>query len=905
MCIWITLLSLSSSITLSAQKVILGSVADSMGTILPGATLLLINPADSSVVGYGVSNGRGAFSIPTRRTGQYWLQARLVGYLVENRTVSLPTDTAVNLILRIDPKEIESVRVKGTRRGFKQKGDTLTYDPKAFTTGMEKTLGDLLAKLPGLQVSADGNVTAQGKPVEKILFGGRDLFGNNVSLATKSISADVADSVKVIHGYSEYSVLDGFQSHDKTVVDVGVNESMWNKLIGEVSAGGGYKSVYEGKAKAMYLGKTFMVSLQALANNTGDPLFSYLDYIAMQGGAQRIDGAYSFSIRTDDALYKLINPPFDTYKQRAELGMLNMSYDTGKRFKLNLGIVATSLLSQANARTERVFNTGPLASKMRTSIHDAIDRTGLLFGTFAATYSPSPKASIQYSITSDYTKGNSASTGREIFAGDTTLESSKSATRPFNLSSALSGAFRFGEHLLSVSLAYDRAQELSNVCFHAGSLALPLLLARTNGLYQLGQSRDRMQHMVSGKATLKFRLTSSQLLSVALFNTLTHASLRVAPSGPVALQPRVALFNDPWRASGYLLRNDIAIALAWIRNMGLFRFNIALEGHYLKAWHNLPSSFKDARKWALAPNVELQLHFASMNDIYVHYSETFTPNAFSNFFPGYLIQSMQSLAQRGFASQLYRHERKVSVSYDFFYSPASIGVNASAATSWMKSLDVVYDSYGIAALSYAIDGATSRSTSVNVSYSQTVASFWRLYGSTAWRNEDSYYYVAKERLPYLQHTASGSVSVSSTYNALINGSIDASLHATYYRLGGASTWSRTTEWRATAGLNLKYKGFRAFLESGYSVAPGGFDATRSILLDAELSYVFPYSITLSAVGNNLLNMLNDRYSSETMTALYRIRRLYGTLPGYAMLRLQWKFGEAAAESNLGMSIVKY
>lgn len=890
---------------LLAQETVTGSVVDSAGAALPGATLLLINPADSSVVGYGVADQLGAFSIPTQRTGSHWLQARVVGFLVGNKTITLPSADSVNFILRVDPKEIESVRIKGTMRGFKQRGDTLTYDPKAFTTGMEKTLADLLAKLPGLQVSADGSVKAQGKTVEKILFGGRDLFGDNVGLATKNISADVADSVRVIHGYSEYNVLDGFESHDKTVLDIGVNESMWNKLTGELRAAGGYRNVYDGKAQTMYLGKQFMLNFQALANNTGAPLFSYSDYLAMQGGAQRIDGGYSISIRTDNALYKLINPPSDTYKKCAELAMLHMGYNIDKRLKLNFGAVATGLMSHSQSRAERLFTAGPLTGKQSISILEGADRTGLLFATLAATYSPTERATIQYSISSDYSENNDSSNGSDFFAYDTTCHLSRSTSRPLNLSTALSGAFRVGSHLLSVNVAYDISNALNDSYFAADTLLLPLLLARSEGQYRLGQQRQTKRQAARVDATMKFRLTDAQFLSLGVSDAFTCAQQNLQTSNEPALQRTAALFDAPWHAESLLDRNDLALALAWIRNKGLFQFTIGLEGHYYQAWHNLPSDFSDQRRFALLPSAELKLHFASMHDLTLSYSETITPNALHRFLPAYTLRSLQSLAQRGLASRLYAHTRSVALSYDLFHTPSTLFINAHASSSWTNGLAVAYDAYGVATISHAIDGATTRSTSAHLILGKTVASFWELNGVATWRNSDSYFYVANDALPYTQHTASGSASVKTIYKSVVNGRVSGSISATFHRVGEEVQWRRALEWRAMAGLDIKYKGFSALVESGYRVAPGHFDATRTIPLDVELAYEFPYEVTLSAIGRNLLYMASDRYSNEHLAPLYLERRIYGKMPGYAMLQLRWKFGGKAKGKDFSMSVVNY
>ena len=144
------------------------------------------------------------------------------------------------------------------------------------------------------------------------------------------------------------------------------------------------------------------------------------------------------TIRSDDALYKLINPPSDTYKRRTELGMLHMSYSKDKLFKLNFGLVGTGFKSQSQSRIERLFSTGLLAGRNRTSLVDGTDRTGLFFGTLSATYTPSDRATLLFSCKSDYSQSDARSAALELFGNDTLAESSTYAKRPLNLSTALS-----------------------------------------------------------------------------------------------------------------------------------------------------------------------------------------------------------------------------------------------------------------------------------------------------------------------------------------------------------------------------------------------------------------------------------------------------------------------------------
>ena len=56
------------------------------------------------------------------------------------------------------------------------KEDTITYNTDAFVNGQERKLREVLKKLPGIEVDREGNVTAQGKKVTKVLVEDKTFF---------------------------------------------------------------------------------------------------------------------------------------------------------------------------------------------------------------------------------------------------------------------------------------------------------------------------------------------------------------------------------------------------------------------------------------------------------------------------------------------------------------------------------------------------------------------------------------------------------------------------------------------------------------------------------------------------------------------------------------------------------
>src|SRR5690606_20439510 len=82
-------------------------------------------------------------------------------------------------------------------------GDTVQFNSNAFNTKPNATAEDLLKKLPGVQVDKEGNELAQGEDVQRAIVGGKELFGKDPKMATRNLTADMIESVRVFDDMSE------------------------------------------------------------------------------------------------------------------------------------------------------------------------------------------------------------------------------------------------------------------------------------------------------------------------------------------------------------------------------------------------------------------------------------------------------------------------------------------------------------------------------------------------------------------------------------------------------------------------------------------------------------------------------------------------------------------------------
>ncbi len=85
-------------------------------------------------------------------------------------------------------KSLDEVLIYAERPPVVIKQDTIEFNASAFKTLPNALVEDLLKKLPGVQVDADGNITVNGKPVNRILVDGKTFFGDDPKMATRKSS---------------------------------------------------------------------------------------------------------------------------------------------------------------------------------------------------------------------------------------------------------------------------------------------------------------------------------------------------------------------------------------------------------------------------------------------------------------------------------------------------------------------------------------------------------------------------------------------------------------------------------------------------------------------------------------------------------------------------------------------
>jgi hypothetical protein len=231
-----------------------GSAIDTSTNLkLISATVCVLNAKDSILRKFTYTGEGGIFSINGLPAGKFILLMSYKEYAdyVEQFTLDAahPTVDFGAVSMRLKAKILQEVMIKGQVAAIKIKGDTTEFNAKAYVIQPNDKVEDLLKQLPGMQVDKDGKITANGQAVNKVLVDGEEFFGDDPTLVTKNIRADMVDKVQLYDKKSDQAAFTGIDDGVKTkTINIKLKEDKKNGTFGKITGGVGTDDYYEGQA---------------------------------------------------------------------------------------------------------------------------------------------------------------------------------------------------------------------------------------------------------------------------------------------------------------------------------------------------------------------------------------------------------------------------------------------------------------------------------------------------------------------------------------------------------------------------------------------------------------------------------------------------------------------------------
>jgi len=397
---FITSVSFSQSIRFD------GYIQDQQKNPLEMANVMAVNNATKAMDSYGITNDKGKFQLSLKPNASYVIKISYLGMQSKEITISTKSENMTQNIVMDDAGiELEDVEIV-REMPVSIKGDTIVYNADSFKSGTERKLEDVLKKLPGVEVNADGEIEVEGKKVTKLMVEGKDFFDGDTKLGVKNIPADAIDKIQVLRNYNEIGALKGLENdQDNVAMNIKLKEGKKNFWFGDMTAGigvGQLDSRYIINPKLFYYSPKYSINLITNFNNIGELPLTAQDYFKFTGGFRNMmkKGGSNFNVSSNDIGISLLRN--NRAKEiETKFGATNFAYSPTKKWNISgFGILSTSKTDLETRSQTTILASGD-QEKRDEATHQ---KNNLGLFKLSSSYKPNAKLQFDYDILTKVTK---------------------------------------------------------------------------------------------------------------------------------------------------------------------------------------------------------------------------------------------------------------------------------------------------------------------------------------------------------------------------------------------------------------------------------------------------------------------------------------------------------------------
>ena len=251
------------------ERQISGVVSERNGEVVAGANVLVQSTDGKRLYCYGSSDGEGRYELKFK-TDADSVRVTVTGFNLGKVSKVVTAGVGkLDFIVEYSALKIKEVKVEAS--AIERKKDTVSYYVANFKDSTDRNIGDVLRKLPGIEVASSGQIKYQGKAINKFYVEGLDMLGGQYGIATNNIQARDIAKVEVYENHQPIKMLQDWVSSDRAAINLILKSGASGTWNGVVQAGTGYQPIlWNGEIAPMFFGKKFQTIMTYKTNNTGD-----------------------------------------------------------------------------------------------------------------------------------------------------------------------------------------------------------------------------------------------------------------------------------------------------------------------------------------------------------------------------------------------------------------------------------------------------------------------------------------------------------------------------------------------------------------------------------------------------------------------------------------------------------
>lgn len=206
-----------------------GMVKTVVGKPLPKVSVV-ISDSLSNPLTFVRSDADGHFLLKVKQ-GQvaHRLTFTAVGYAKKEVFIN---DFTNGSTIQMEEKALELREVTVEADKVIRNGDTITYRVSGFKQDIDRSIEDVIKRMPGLRVDKNGTIYVQNRAIRNFYIEGMDMMGNSYAQASRNISADRVESVQVYEHHEPVKALQGMAKSDEVALNIKLKNNIKNIWTG-------------------------------------------------------------------------------------------------------------------------------------------------------------------------------------------------------------------------------------------------------------------------------------------------------------------------------------------------------------------------------------------------------------------------------------------------------------------------------------------------------------------------------------------------------------------------------------------------------------------------------------------------------------------------------------------------
>lgn len=257
------------------QNIFTGNVTNTSGVPINSANVVLTKKNENLIIAFAITDSKGNFKISYNIAADS-ITVKVVALGYADKLIPIANTTQqLKLVLEEKATRLPTVLVKS--KPISENGDTTNYNVQAFTGKQDRVIGDVIAKLPGIEMDGNGQITFNGKAISHYYIDGLDMLGSKYNIANQNIPADLVDKVQLLKNHQDIKLLDSLNTSTEPALNLKLKKKAHNKLIGKAQVGvGASPLLWNNTLTGLNFNKGLQLITSFKSNNTGTTLATEL-----------------------------------------------------------------------------------------------------------------------------------------------------------------------------------------------------------------------------------------------------------------------------------------------------------------------------------------------------------------------------------------------------------------------------------------------------------------------------------------------------------------------------------------------------------------------------------------------------------------------------------------------------